>query len=106
MSKKIDAEEYSTDYPDGYLDKSITCTSCEACCCRLEVILVTDTGVPEHLTDEDEWGGQTMRRLDDGWCVALDRTSMMCSIYEVRPLVCRIFTEGSPECITEREENL
>lgn len=65
-------------------------------------MLITDTGVPERYIAEDEWGGQTMNRLADGWCAALDRETMMCTIYEVRPLICREFQEGSPECISER----
>ncbi len=45
-----------------------------------------------------------MLRLDDGWCAALDRNSMMCTIYEKkRPLICREFEMGAPECITERQ---
>jgi Fe-S-cluster containining protein len=44
-----------------------------------------------------------MLRLDDGWCAALDRDTMMCTIYERRPLICREFEMGAPECLTERE---
>ena len=91
---------------DDEIDSSITCASCEACCCRLEVMLITETGVPDRYIEEDKWGGQTMHRLNDGWCAALDRETMMCTIYEVRPLICREFQEGSPECITERRDNL
>lgn len=87
-------------------DPSVTCASCEACCCRLQVMLLTDTGVPGHFIDTDQWGGQTMARLDDGWCVALDRNSMLCTIYALRPLVCREFAAGSYECMLERSENL
>jgi Fe-S-cluster containining protein len=29
---------------------------------------------------------------------------MRCTIYENRPWVCRIFEEGSPECLEEREQ--
>ena len=43
-----------------------------------------------------------MQRLDDGWCAALDRDSMRCSIYELRPLICREFEMGSVECQDER----
>ena len=28
-------------------DTEATCKNCEACCCRLEVMLITDTGVPD-----------------------------------------------------------
>lgn len=80
----------------------ITCEHCEACCCRLEVMLITDTGVPEHFIATDEWGGQTMARLADGWCAALNRDTLRCSIYSRRPLICREFAVGSAECIEER----
>ncbi|WP_113955367.1 YkgJ family cysteine cluster protein [Arenicella xantha] len=81
---------------------AVTCSSCRACCCRLEVMIITDTGVPEEHIAIDEWGGETMLRLDDGWCSALNRESLMCSIYENRPWICREFELGSHECHTER----
>ena len=84
-------------------EAKITCSTCAACCCRLEVMLITDTGVPEAFVELDQWGGATMRRLDDGWCAALDRNTMLCTIYERRPLICREFAMGSDECIAERE---
>lgn len=83
-----------------------TCATCLACCCRLEVMLVTDTGVPDRFIDIDEWGGQVMARLDDGWCAALDRNTLLCKIYEQRPLICREFEMGESECITERKQHL
>ncbi|TDV69760.1 YkgJ family cysteine cluster protein [Pseudomonas sp. LP_7_YM] len=84
-------------------EPAITCSTCAACCCQLEVMLITDTGVPERFIDTDDWGGEVMLRLDDGWCAALDRDTMMCTIYDRRPLICREFEMGAPECITERE---
>ncbi|ACQ93018.1 protein of unknown function UPF0153 [Tolumonas auensis DSM 9187] len=87
-------------------EPKITCANCEACCCRLEVMLITDTGVPEHYIAIDPWGGQVMARLDDGWCAALDRDTLMCTIYDHRPLICREFEMGADECITERKEYL
>jgi len=84
-------------------ESAVTCSTCAACCCQLEVMLITDTGVPERFIDTDDWGGEVMLRLDDGWCAALDRNTMMCTIYDRRPLICREFEMGSPECITERE---
>ncbi|MDA9346274.1 YkgJ family cysteine cluster protein [Porticoccaceae bacterium] len=47
--------------------------------------MITDTGVPEEYIKIDEWGAETMARLDDGWCAALDRETKMCTIYELRP---------------------
>ncbi|MFT4713728.1 MAG: Fe-S-cluster containining protein [Granulosicoccus sp.] len=80
----------------------VTCATCQANCCRLEVMLITDTGVPEKYIHYDQWGGMTMDRLDDGWCAAVDRDTMLCTIYEKRPLICREFEMGSYECLAER----
>ena len=88
------------------LETRVTCENCEACCCRLEVMLITDTGVPDRFIETDKWGGMSMARLDDGWCSALDRNSMRCTIYQKRPLVCREFEVGGYECIAERTANL
>ena len=87
-------------------EAEITCASCKACCCRLEVLLLTETGVPDCYIKIDQWGGMTMARLDDGWCAALDRSTMLCTIYEQRPLVCREFQAGDIDCIIERTANL
>lgn len=83
-------------------EEKITCSTCQASCCRLEVMLITDTSVPERFIAFDDWGGMTMARLDDGWCAALDRDTMLCSIYEKRPYICREFEMGGYECLTER----
>ena len=61
-----------------------------------------DTGVPESYVDLDQWGGMSMARLDDGWCAALDRHTMACTIYDKRPLICREFKMGGYECLSER----
>jgi Fe-S-cluster containining protein len=42
-------------------------------------------------------------QLTDGR--ALDRTpAMMCPIHEVRPLICREFEMGEPDCVDERDK--
>ncbi len=87
-------------------DPTKTCANCQACCCRLEVMLISDTGVPEHYIDVDEWGGEVMARLEDGWCAALDRNTLLCKIYENRPDICRAFAMGESECLTERKTHL
>jgi Fe-S-cluster containining protein len=66
-------------------------------------MLITETGVPERFIQRDEWGGEVMARLADGWCAALDRHTMLCTIYENRPFICREFATGSYECLNERE---
>jgi Fe-S-cluster containining protein len=87
-------------------DAKVTCTNCEAVCCRLEVLLITDTGVPDEYVETDKWGGQRMARSENGWCSALDQDSNLCTIYEKRPWICREFQMGGPECISERTANL
>ena len=80
----------------------VSCANCEACCCRLQVILIGERGIPDHLVEVDRWGGRSMARLEDGWCIALDRGTMKCRIYETRPKVCRDFAVGDYECLAER----
>ena len=94
------SKDASMNEPD--IDPTITCASCKACCCHLEVILMGDDDPPPAFVETDAWGGQVMTRLDDGWCAALDRNTMLCRIYERRPGVCRDFEMGSSECIVER----
>jgi len=84
----------------------ITCANCQACCCSSQVMILTDTGVPSQHIDVDEYGSETMLRLDDGWCSALDRDTLMCSIYENRPWICREFEMGSYDCNNERIEKM
>lgn len=84
------------------VNEGITCSTCRANCCRLEVMLITDTGVPEKFIAQDKWGGEVMLRLEDGWCAAVDRETMLCTIYENRPLICREFEMGGFECLDER----
>lgn len=57
---------------------------------------------PAHLTQQNRWGNWVMRRLDDGWCAAVDRVTMLCRIYPVRPNVCRSFEVGESDCLDIR----
>ena len=60
--------------------------------------------IPQRYTEQDPWGGWIMRRLDDGLCAALDRDTMLCTIYERRPTICRDFQEGDYDCLEERKQ--
>ena len=79
----------------------ITCATCRASCCRLEVMIMGEDEVPVEMTEVDYWGGRIMARID-GWCAALDRNTMLCRIYERRPTVCRDYQVGGSECISAR----
>lgn len=61
-----------------------------------------DDDIPHDLTEQDRWGGWVMARLADGWCAALDRNTMLCTIYERRPVICRDYQVGDSDCIVER----
>jgi Fe-S-cluster containining protein len=63
---------------------------------------MADDDPPAALIEVDRWGGHVMRRLEDGWCAALDRDTMLCRIYERRPEVCRTYQTGGDDCLTER----
>lgn len=89
--------------PQGAQD-TVTCSSCRACCCKLEVLVIGDRYVPDEMTVVNDWGGTAMRRLEDGWCVALDRDTMRCSIYTRRPQICRDFEMGGADCRETRHE--
>ena len=86
-------------------ERVVSCVGCDACCCRLEVMLITDTSVPSYFIEPDRWGVSSMAQLEDGWCAALDRNTMSCTIYPNRPLICREFELGSDECLAERAAN-
>ena len=88
-------------------EENVTCANCRACCCKLEVMLLGgDDEVPEALTRQDPWGGWIMHRLEDGWCAALDRRTMLCTIYEQRPFICRDYQAGDYDCLEQRAAGL
>jgi len=65
-------------------------------------MLMGDDDVPTAMTRQDSWGGWVMHRLDDGWCAALDRQTLLCTIYERRPFICREYQEGDYDCLEQR----
>lgn len=64
--------------------------------------MMSEDDVPLQLTELDRWGGRVMARLEDGWCAALDRATMLCGIYARRPIICREYEVGGSDCIAER----
>jgi Fe-S-cluster containining protein len=85
------------------VDPSVRCTDCEAVCCRLTVVLMPEDDVPTWLVHRDGRGPDTLAKGDDGWCAAVNPNTLMCTIYEQRPAICRKFAMGSPGCRDERE---
>ena len=73
------------------------CPSCAACCVGLEAELAPGLDdVPDELVDVSREGYLVMAQRADGSCLAL--ANGKCSIYERRPLECRRFERGSPDC--------
>ncbi|MEP7043979.1 MAG: YkgJ family cysteine cluster protein [Dokdonella sp.] len=93
-------DEFDIDAAD--IDPSVHCADCEAVCCRLTALLMPDDAVPAWLTTHDEHGLEQMAKGDDGWCIALDRDSLRCTIYPQRPEVCRSYDMGGAFCRDER----
>lgn len=85
-------------------DTAPLCARCDAVCCRLTVVVQPEDGIPSHLTDTTPTGLTVMARDEEGWCVAIDAARMCCSIYDVRPDVCRRFVMGGAYCREVRAE--
>lgn len=89
---------------DLRVDPTVSCSRCDAVCCRLTVVVMPEDDVPEHLVDRSSQGLSVMARGEDGWCVAVDPLHMRCTIYDQRPGICRKFAMGSAYCRDEREK--
>jgi Fe-S-cluster containining protein len=89
------------------------CLECGACCFNK-----TGCYVLVRAPDHERLGPHAERlveevpplafmRMADGHCAALNvdpELGWFCSVYEVRPRICREFERGSPECALERAE--
>lgn len=87
---------------DEVIDPQVTCSNCDAVCCRLLVMVMPDDIVPRNLVAVDDRGNEVMARGEDGWCVALDQKTMSCGVYAQRPESCRRFVMGAGYCRSER----
>ena len=94
----------SLDPYEESIDPGVQCSTCEAVCCRLTVVLMPEDHVPEWLVARDEHGLETLAKGEDGWCAALDLNTFRCTIYDERPSICRKYAMGSPSCRDEREK--
>lgn len=90
------------DQATEHIDPSVRCDRCEAVCCRLPVLLLPGDSIPLWALDHDEYGLEIVAKADDGWCVALDRQTMRCTIYAQRPQICAEFAMGGNDCRDER----
>jgi Fe-S-cluster containining protein len=87
---------------------SLTRNLCERCagsCCQLTVVIDANDAIPPELVQLVDDGPPRMRRADDGACVALDRSTFRCTIYDARPATCRRFVMGGGYCRSIRNED-
>lgn len=89
---------------DECVDTTVSCSRCDAVCCRLTVVLMPGDDVPAHMVEHSPHGPDIMARGEDGWCVAVDPLRMCCTIYDQRPGICRKFAMGSAYCRDERDK--
>jgi len=89
---------------DERIDPRVSCSRCDAVCCRLTVVVMPEDRIPGHLVEHLPSGLTVMARGEEGWCVALDHSRMCCGIYESRPEICRKFAMGSAYCRSERAD--
>ena len=92
----------------GTVREMKACAECNAACCRepWDVDCGGSVGVPPELTEPGVWGSPKMRRHPRvACCIALDPETNRCTIYDVRPNVCRNFEVGSEECLDLRADS-
>jgi Fe-S-cluster containining protein len=87
---------------DARIDPDVSCSACDAVCCRLTVLVMPEDNVPRHLVERDVHGMEVMAHDEEGWCVAIDHRHMRCGIYDQRPGICRRFAMGGAYCRDER----
>src|ERR1700734_900150 len=73
----------------------VSCDGCGACCVGLEVpVHPLDSSVPPEMVNRLPNGFGTMKQRGDKSCVAFNRKTKRCTIYEDRPLVCVEYVRG------------
>ena len=78
-------------------DELPACAGCGRCCHLVVELAPGDHAVPEEFVVERE-GARCMDQRGNGACMALDPATNLCTIYELRPQVCRDFARGSAIC--------
>ena len=79
-----------------------SCVGCGACCIGLLVEIEPSDydGPPASMTHKVAGGKVEMKRREDKSCVALDLDTMLCTIYDNRPTICREFgPEDNVACL-------
>lgn len=88
---------YSRPAMENTLDNLPACAGCGQCCHLLVELMPGVDVVPEAFVVEHD-GVRCLEQHGDGACIALDRVTRLCTIYDDRPQVCRQFDRGSGLC--------
>jgi Fe-S-cluster containining protein len=73
------------------------CAGCGKCCYLVVELVPLVDDVPDHMVVE-HGGVRCMDQQGDGACIALNRATNLCTIYDQRPRVCRDFNRGEALC--------
>ena len=92
--------------PASWSDGLPPCTECGVCCFfddpRYVMVFESDTHrLGERAEELTHWiGGRNFMRRTDGHCIALKQQgeNWLCSIYEIRPQLCRDFERACDTC--------
>ena len=76
------------------------CKGCGECCTGFTVCVehAEAEHIPLRLLDLSEGSPFMRQRKSDYSCMALNRKTMTCTIYDIRPRVCRTFERGGMQC--------
>ena len=79
------------------------CKGCGACCINkdskwIEVNLIDSVRIPGEFLQQGDIEPFAMKQTENGRCVCLDKNNN-CSIYDIRPTICRTVQKGDSICL-------
>ncbi len=81
----------------------VECKGCGACCINkdrkwIEVTLTDSIIIPKEFLQPGDIQPFAMKQAEDGRCICLDKYNN-CSIYEIRPTICRTVQKEDKICL-------
>lgn len=81
----------------------IDCKGCGACCLNkdnkwIEVTLTDSVRIPKEFLQSGDIELFAMKQTENGRCVCLDKDNN-CSIYDIRPTICRTVQKSDSICL-------
>lgn len=78
-------------------DELPACAGCGTCCHQTVELAAGIDNVPEAFVVEHD-GVRCLEQRGNGACIALDPLTLLCTIYDRRPEICRRFERGGTLC--------